>query len=243
MIAPRTSLVKCFLGEIDYRRAVTVGTESLSEAKRRIIDRLKRVESATAPELAEAFGLTDTAVRQHLDALAEVGLVETVTGGPGLGAPPRGRGRPPTRWRLTPLADDLFPDRHSDLTVELIRSIREALGDDALAAVVGARAKAQTTTYRAALPDPAVASVKVRVRRLADLRTAEGYLAEAVSDGPAMLLIEHHCPVCEAATTCAQLCRAELELFRDVLGPALTVEREQHVLAGDRRCAYRISPR
>ena len=41
----------------------------LSDAKRRIVERLKRVESATAPELAASFGLTDTAVRQHLEGL------------------------------------------------------------------------------------------------------------------------------------------------------------------------------
>ena len=53
---------------------------------------------------------------------------------------PSGRGRPPVRWQLTPLAGELFPDRHADLTVELIGSIREALGDDGLDKVLEARA-------------------------------------------------------------------------------------------------------
>ena len=33
------------------------------------MERLKMVDSATAPELAAEFGLTDTAVRQHLESL------------------------------------------------------------------------------------------------------------------------------------------------------------------------------
>ena len=33
---------------------------------------------------------------------------------------------------------------------------------------------------------------------------------------------------------------AELDVFRRVLGPDVTVTRTQHVLAGDRRCAYRV---
>lgn len=41
----------------------------LSGAKRRIIERLKRADTSTAPELAAEFGLTDTAIRQHLEAL------------------------------------------------------------------------------------------------------------------------------------------------------------------------------
>lgn len=209
----------------------------LTDAKRRLVERLKRVDMATVPELASAFGLTDTAVRQHLDALEASGLVERTT------APAAGRGRPPVRWRLTPLADDLFPDRHGDLTVDLIAGIRQALGDRALDRVIDARTASQERSYRSALPNPAKASVRVRVRRLAALRSDEGYLAEAVPDGDAMVLVEHHCPVCDAATSCQGLCRGELELFRRVLGDDVTVERTSHVLSGDDRCAYRISPR
>ena len=66
----------------------------LSSAKRRIIERLKRADSATAPELAAEFGFTDTAIRQHLEALENAELVERVI------APSSGRGRPPVHWRL-----------------------------------------------------------------------------------------------------------------------------------------------
>lgn len=209
----------------------------LTDTKRRILDRLKRADTLTAPEVAADFELTDTAVRQHLEALEQVGLVERTS------APPRGRGRPPVRWKLTAIANELFPDRHADLTVELIGAIREAVGDEGLDRVVANRASRQLANYRKVLPDPERSSVKVRVRRLAELRSAEGYLAEAVSEGRDMLLLEHHCPICEAAATCQGLCRTELELFQEVLGDDVTVERTQHVLAGDLRCAYRISRR
>jgi predicted ArsR family transcriptional regulator len=209
----------------------------LTDAKRRIVERLKRLESATAPDLAEEFGLSDTAVRQHLEALAANGLVQRAPA-----PPPTGRGRPPVRWKLTPLAAELFPDRHADLTVELIGSIRQALGDEGLDRVLEARGRHQLDTYREFLPDPEVTAVPVRVRRLADLRTAEGYLAEARDDGDGgVLLIEHHCPVCEAASACQGLCRSELELFRAALGDDVRVERVQHLLSGDQRCAYRIT--
>jgi predicted ArsR family transcriptional regulator len=217
---------------------MAMDTEALGDTKRRIIDRLKRVDTATTPELAAAFDLTDTAVRQHLDALVASGLVEIRPSDRGTGR----RGRPATQWQLTGLADQLFPDRHGDLTVELIRSIRTTLGDDALDAVVAARTAAQRSTYQLALPDPARSSVRVRVRRLAEVRSAEGYVAEATTDGASMLLIEHHCPICDAAEACTTLCRSELALFQDVLGADVTVTREQHLLAGDRRCAYRITP-
>jgi predicted ArsR family transcriptional regulator len=209
----------------------------LSDAKRRILERLKVVEHATAPELAEQFDLTDTAVRQHLDVLEALGLVERSA------SEPKGRGRPPARWRLAPAANELFPDHHAELTVDLLAAIRTALGEDGLERVLSARFDGQLAAYRQALPDPDESSVRVRVRRLADIRSAEGYLAEAVPDGDAMVLVEHHCPICEAANACPGLCRTELELFRGALGDDVTVERTQHLLAGDARCAYRVTKR
>jgi predicted ArsR family transcriptional regulator len=209
----------------------------MSDAKRRIVDRLKRVESATVPELAAGFDLTDTAVRQHLETLEDNGLVERAPS-----PPPVGRGRPPVRWQLTPIAAELFPDRHADLTVELIGSIRAALGEEGLERVLEARGQAQLSAYHKALPDPAVSSVPVRVRRLAEVRSAEGYLAEMRSeDDGSVVLVEHHCPVCDAASACQGLCRTELGLFQAVLGDDVTVERVQHLLSGDQRCAYRIT--
>jgi predicted ArsR family transcriptional regulator len=206
----------------------------LSGAKRRIIERLKRADSATAPELAAEFGLTDTAIRQHLEALEAAELVERVD------APSGGRGRPPVHWRLAPSAGTLFADRHGELTVDLIAAIRAALGDEALDRVVRARAERQVAGYTAALRG--TKGVRQRVHALAHLRSAEGYLAEATGDGDTIELIEHHCPIREAADSCAGLCSAELDLFRKVLGPEVRVERDQHVLDGAQRCAYKVTP-
>jgi predicted ArsR family transcriptional regulator len=204
----------------------------LSDTKRRIVERLKRVESATATDLAGEFGLTDTALRQHLDALEDAGMVTRSM------AEPIGRGRPPVHWQLAPGAAGSFPDRHGELSVDLITSVRATLGQKALDRVVAARSDRQTAGYSLALADST--DVGERLQRLADLRSDEGYLAEVVPDGDAFLLIEHHCPIRDAAAACGALCQAELDVFRRALGPDVTVTRTQHVLAGDRRCAYRV---
>jgi predicted ArsR family transcriptional regulator len=62
-------------------------------------------------------------------------------------------------------------------------------------------------------------------------------------DDGAVVLIEHHCPICTAASACQGLCRSELELFRDALGDDVDVQRTQHLMKGDVRCAYRVTPR
>jgi predicted ArsR family transcriptional regulator len=63
---------------------------------------------------------------------------------------------------------------------------------------------------------------------------------KAEPDGT-FLLVENHCPICAAATVCKGFCSTELDLFRSALGPGVSVERVEHIVAGDRRCAYRIS--
>ncbi len=206
------------------------GDQALSPSKRRIVDALKR-RPLTGPELAGLFELTPEAIRQHLSDLAEHGLIRSSQ------RASSGAGRPPVEWSLTELALDLFPDRHADLTVSLIASIRSALGEAELDAVVAERTAEQLRDYRGRLR-----GVDDKVAALAALRSDEGYMAEVTEapDGNGRLLIEHHCPICDAAKVCQGLCRSELELFQAALGSRVTVTREQHLLAGDERCVYRI---
>ena len=79
-----------------------------------------------------------------------------------------------------------------------------------------------------------------KLRALARQRTEEGYMAEVRRDGEGFLFIENHCPICAAATACQGFCATELDLFRAVLGPESRWSGPEHIIAGDRRCAYRI---
>jgi len=204
----------------------------LGPAQRRIVDHLKRVGARTTGDLADALDVTTQAVRPPLAELESKGLVAANPVSTGV------RGRPPLGWALTPIAIDLFPDRHRDLTVELLDAMKSALGEDALEKVLLERDRSQLAAVEADMPDGA--DIATRVEVLAAARTRQGYMAEVVNEGDSMLLIEHHCPVCEAATTCQGLCANEIELFRTVVGPGAEVERTQHLLSGGDRCVYRI---
>ena len=135
----------------------------------------------------------------------------------------------------------LFRSRHADLTVELIDAIRSSVGEEALDAVIATRTKNQRSVYSATVGQ--ASTIESRVAALAQLRSLEGYMAE-VTTGPdgSLAFTEHHCPICEAASSCQQLCRDELRLFQDVLGDDVEVERTEHLLSGDTRCSYRVVP-
>jgi predicted ArsR family transcriptional regulator len=88
---------------------------------------------------------------------------------------------------------------------------------------------------------PEGAGVAERVRFLADLQDEAGYLAEAVvADDGALRLREHNCAIDKIARRTTVVCDAELELFRELLGPG--VERESHIASGDRCCSYVVAP-
>jgi predicted ArsR family transcriptional regulator len=117
----------------------------------------------------------------------------------------------------------------------------EIFGEEGLDELIAHREALSRKSYQKALN--AVQDLPDKLDVLAELRNQEGYMADVVDDGDAYLLIENHCSICAAATACQGFCRSELNLFKEVLGPGVTVERTEHQLSGGRRCVYRIEPR
>jgi predicted ArsR family transcriptional regulator len=213
-----------------------MSSEHLENKVRPAADRflvlLKTRGAQTAAELGKATGVTGEAARQQLVRLAAEGLVAAT-------AQPRGVGRPARGWALTAAGNARFPDAHAELTAQRIRSIRTELGEEVLDRLIDARSAESKAAYTSALEGSA--DLGERVARLAEARTREGYMAESWAEGEGYVLVENHCPICVAATACQGFCRAELDTFREVLGPDASVERTEHIVGGDRRCAYRIA--
>jgi predicted ArsR family transcriptional regulator len=202
---------------------------------RRAITKLLKTEGPLdSAKLAERLGLTAMAVRQHLYALQREGLVAAE-------ARPVPIGRPAKFWRLTREADRLFPEAYAELSVALIDSVKDAFGDEGLERVLTSRCARQRMDYGKRIRPGD--RLEKRLQELAKVRTEEGYMAEIRSEGEgSYLLIENHCPICAAANACQGFCATELELFRSVLGPGVTVERAEHIISGDHRCVYRVQP-
>jgi predicted ArsR family transcriptional regulator len=198
----------------------------------RVLGVIKRRGPQRAADLGKALGVTAEAARQQLLLLAAAGLVASTPR-------KRGVGRPSLLWSLTATGHARFPDTHAELTVQIIGAIRGTLGEAALDRIIRRRETETRRTYRVALDG--ARTLSARVERLAEIRAREGYMAEWRRDGDGFLLVENHCPICTAAAACQGFCRSELDVFRDVLGRDAVVERIEHLLAGARRCAYRIT--
>ncbi len=205
--------------------------------RRAILTHLKMTGPSRAADMADRFDLTPMAVRLHLYDLEKQGVVTATSVA-------KGRGRPSKIWRLTEKADDAFPDSHRDLAVELLGAARAAFGEEGVAQLVERRGKDQIKRYRERLGKKS--DLKARLAALADIRTEGGYMAEimpALERGQGWLFVENHCPICTMARACTGLCANELEVFQKTLGSDVEVSRAEHILGGDRRCAYRVRRR
>jgi predicted ArsR family transcriptional regulator len=203
------------------------------KTRRAIVRLLKEDGPLGSAALARRLRLTPMAVRQHLYQLQREQLVTAEERrGP--------LGRPAKHWQLTPEADRLFPDAYAELTVALIGAMGETLGPSAIERVLDARSAAQGAAYRQRIPRSAPLDQKLR--ELARVRSEEGYMAEVRRERDGFLFVEKHCPICAAANACQGFCSTEMDLFRRVLGPGVDVERTEHIISGDRRCVYRITP-
>jgi len=199
----------------------------------RLLHALKATGAQTAATLAKRLGVTAVAVRQMLARFLADGLVTFEDRRTSVGRPKR-------HWKLSDKGHGRFPDSHAGLTLELITATEAVFGAGGLERLIAHREASTLALYRERLAG--MRSLAERVRRLAKIRTDEGYMAEARREGDAMVLIENHCPICVAAQRCQSLCRSELQVFQAALGPDVTVERLDHIVAGARRCAYRIRP-
>jgi len=201
--------------------------------RRAIVKLLKTEGPLDSAKLARRLHVTPMGVRQHLYALQREKLVAAEER-------PVPIGRPAKFWRLTRAADALFPDAYAELNVALIDAVGDAFGPAGMKRVLESREAAQRAAYAKRISRSA--PLKTRLEQLARVRSDEGYMAEVRPDGRGQFLfIEHHCPICAAATACQGFCATELDLFKSVLGPGVAIERTEHIVSGDRRCVYRVS--
>lgn len=209
---------------------------------------LKKAQPLTAQELGEQFGLTANALRRHLKALEEDGLVRYQRDVRGVGAPVYA-------FSLTPGGEALFPRSYVQVLATALDALRAQTGDQAVEAVLEAewrRLAEEAGPVLEALP------LDERVPLVAELLTAKGYMAEAVRVEPASVLHEgntlaageleatptltlriHNCAVREIAERFPEACAVEAKFVERLLGVPLV--RNAHRLGGCGHCEYGVS--
>lgn len=187
----------------------------------------------TAAQIGQHLDLTAAAVRRHLDALVEQGLVAPHDAGTAR----RGRGRPARAYVVSEAGHSSLGADYDSLAVEVLRYLAQHSGPEAVAAFARSRAAVSEQRYAAALAsvgDDPGERVDALVRALGD----DDFAATARPVGTGGLtgiqLCQGHCPVQHVATEFPAFCEAETESFSRLLG--VHVQRLATLAGGDHVC-------
>ncbi|MBX3694389.1 MAG: HTH domain-containing protein [Steroidobacteraceae bacterium] len=208
--------------------------ELFGDRRRQLLRHLLRNKAgATVDQLAQALGVTRTAVRQHLAALTRDGLVapgaERVTGG-----------RPVRLHVLTEAGREVFPRRYSWFARLLVEAIAREHGASGLRTRLGRIA----ATVVAQLPEPvrAGASGHDKVEDLSTLMDQLGYDARKVRDVGGVPTIEaDNCVFHALAMQNPAVCQFDLALMSSYTGNK--VELHECMAKGGQVCRFRFLPR
>lgn len=195
------------------------------ESTRGRVVTLLRGSSCTVEELANGLELTDNAVRAHLLTLERDGLVRQ-------SGVRRGSRKPHFTYSLTPEAERLFPKAYDALLNQLIIVLKGRLSDEELEGVL--REVGQSLAAEVA---PAGEDLQSRVRHALKVLEGIGGAAVAEQEGDRIVIRSGGCPLAEAVSVHAEVCRLTESLISAIVNAPVT---ERCNREGAPRCRFEI---
>ncbi|MDM5315345.1 transcriptional regulator [Fictibacillus sp. b24] len=197
-----------------------------------IIYLLKRNKRMTVTEMAKSLGITEMAVRRHLNTLERDHVIETTL-------VRQAMGRPIHFYHLTASGDEQFPRNYSGLTVEFLNDIEEVNGTEAVDLLFKRRENRLQDKYKDRMN--ILSDFEQKVNELANIQNEAGYMVDWKSgEVPGTyVLTEYNCPIAMVANEYQQACSCELSLFKRMLQTD-DVERKTCMAKGGDYCCYII---
>lgn len=191
---------------------------------------LKSNGTMSVSELAQALGVTEMAVRRHLNALERDRFIQSRF----LRQP---MGRPLGVYSLTEKADQLFPKHYPHLALDLLKDIESLEGESKVDELLERRVKRVREQYEERMQGKSLGS---RIEELAHLQDKKGYMVELEKDQASgnILFKEMNCPISQVAKSYKHICRCELNMFRQLL--ETEVDMLQCMAEGGQHCVYEI---
>jgi predicted ArsR family transcriptional regulator len=194
-----------------------------------VIELLKRHGGMPVSEIARQTGASYMTAKSHCDQLADAGyLIRTRL--------PRAEvGRPEIFYSLAEKADALFPQAGADFSLDLLEELRAMHGESAPERLIFQHFAKAAARWEKALEKTANATS--RARKLAALRTRDGYASEFTQDpgGPARI-VEYHNPLQRVFERFPRVVAMEQRMLEQLLGCRVT----RHEIAGGPETTPRV---
>ncbi|WP_278264539.1 metalloregulator ArsR/SmtB family transcription factor [Nocardia sp. AG03] len=188
----------------------------------------------TATAIGTALGLAPAGVRRHLDALIDAGQARANRSAPWQ---QKGRGRPAKQYQLTAAGRGNLGHAYDDLAGAAIRQLGEIGGDAAITEFARKRVRVIVDGIEP-VAEHSAPEIEAKVSEIAEAFADAGFAATTRQVGAGVQICQHHCPVAHVAEEFPQLCDAELDAFRDLLGTH--VQRLATIANGDCACTTHV---
>lgn len=197
--------------------------------RKKIILSLKKNGDMSVESLSKEMNITPMGIRQHLLILERKGIVEYFT-------KKQGVGRPGFLYRLTDLADDLFPKAYEELAVNLLMDVEEKDGREKINELFKRRYEKILAEKISLLSDKS--DLSDRLSTLAESLQEDGCIVDLEENCNYYRLKQFNCIISKVAFKYKEACTYDLQLFRNLIGE--DVMRQQCLSEGARACVYLI---
>ncbi|WP_242069202.1 metalloregulator ArsR/SmtB family transcription factor [Cytobacillus firmus] len=194
-----------------------------------ILRLIKTAGKRSILEMAQKLGISEMAVRKHIQSLEKDGFISS-------SIQRQTKGRPSKLYQLTAKGEDLFPKKYKQLSVELLTELK-SMGHGHLIAELFSRRKSRLIQQYEFQTAGKLFSEKLHI--LEELLLLEGFMPEVRIEEGQVHLKEFNCPYIETAEEFKQICRSEKEFIKDFLS-ADKVDIKSCMAAGDGCCHYII---
>jgi predicted ArsR family transcriptional regulator len=211
---------------------MVIAMKNHTSTRDEIIYLLKRNHQMTVTELAKSLGITEMAVRRHLNTLERDHVIETTL-------VRQAMGRPINFYHLSAVGDEQFPRNYSGLTVEILNDLEEMNGAEMIEGLFKRRENRLKEKYQDRLNT--LPSFEDKVNELAKIQNEAGYMADWTKgkEEGTYVLTEYNCPIAMVANEYQQACQCELSLFKRMLNTA-NIERKTCLAKDGNYCCYII---
>ena len=192
---------------------------------------LRHKGGLTVDEIATALGITRNAVRQHVAALTNDGLLT-------LGETRPSGGRPEQLYMLTDAGKELFPRHYSWFAQLVVESIKTESGADGLRERLGAMGTSVAEQLRAR--HPGLQTRQQKVAALADVMEQLGYdTKDAGTHADATTIEADNCIFHSLAMKNPEVCAFDLALLSTFTDSK--VDHQECMARGGNVCRFKFS--
>jgi predicted ArsR family transcriptional regulator len=198
--------------------------------RNRVLKTLLLNQRRTINELAEAVEINPISVRHHVNKLEAEGLIQSEEERHGVG-------RPHLVYSLTPRGMEQFPQRYLQLTLRLLKQMKENLSEKAIRDLFQELAEeiAGESTREVKLED---LSLLERLNLLQEVLTGEGFMVNIIEEDGDYYIVEASCPYHHVGEDYPEICVVDRELIAHFV--SAPPQRIECILDGDKQCKYLV---